>query len=366
MRGTVFKNIIRYVAVIAHVLTALLLIVSAFSDRVSPEKSLLFSYLGLVFPFICLLNIFFCIYWLLCRNWKYILIGVVAFIIGWQSVRGYFPLHLKNESIPDENVIKALTYNVMGFAYKDHTEESPNEIVNYIAGSNADIVCMQEYYSPKSGKGLTAAKLDKALNMYPYKSVILVNNSNWGLAVYSKYPIVNSRRINYKSENNGSSIHEIDINGKKLTLINNHLESFKLTMEDKTRYSAFIKRAGAETFDGLKGTIQQKLGPAYLIRAKQARTVAREIRQVKSDYLLVCGDFNDTPVSYAHRTIQGALLDAFAESGRGLGVTYNQNFFWFRIDNILHSSNMQAIKCQTGHVKYSDHYPLWCYFKLTE
>ena len=28
-------------------------------------------------------------------------------------------------------------------------------------------------------------------------------------------------------------------------------------------------------------------------------------------------------------------MDAFAESGRGMGITYNQNFFWFRIDNIL-------------------------------
>jgi endonuclease/exonuclease/phosphatase family metal-dependent hydrolase len=366
MRAHIFKHIIRNIFVIANVLTALLLIASAFSDRVPPEKNLLFSYLGLVFPFICLLNVFFISYWLLFRRWKYILIGAIAFIICWQSVCSYFPLHFGNEPITGENVIKVLTYNVMGFAYKDHTGKSPNEIINYIAGSNADIVCMQEYYSHKSGKGLTAAKLDKALAMYPYKSVVLVNNSNWGLAVYSKYPISGSRRINYKSKNNSSSIHEIDINGKNLTLINNHLESFKLTMEDKTRYSDFIKRAGAETFDGLKGTIQQKLGPAYLIRAKQARAIANEIRHTKSDFLLVCGDFNDTPVSYAHRTIQGALSDAFVESGRGLGITYNQNFFLFRIDNILHSSNMKAIKCQVDKVKYSDHYPLWCYFKLAE
>jgi len=364
--GNIFRNIIKYIFVITNVLTALLFIASAFSDRVPPGKSLFFSYLGLVFPFICLLNVFFVVYWLLFRNWKYLLIGVFTFIICWQSVRSYFPLHLKSEPIPEENVIKVLTYNVMGFAYKDHTEKSPNEIIKFIAESGADIVCMQEYYFHRSGKGLNATKLNKALEMYPYRSVILVKNTNWGLAVYSKYPISNSRRIDYNSENNGSSIHEIDINGKKLTLINNHLESFKLTMEDKTRYSDFIKGVGPETFDSLKGTIQQKLGPAYLMRAKQARAVAKEIQNTTSDYLLVCGDFNDTPISYAHRTIKGDLLDAFTESGRGVGITYNQNFFWFRIDNILYSPNMKAIKCQVGNVKYSDHYPLWCYFKLTE
>ena len=79
--------------------------------------------------------------------------------------------------------------------------------------------------------------------------------------------------------------------------------------------------------------------------AKQAEAVSKEIKNAKGDYVLVCGDFNDTPISYAHRTIQGDLTDAFAESGRGMGITYNQNFFWFRIDNILHSPNMTSMNC---------------------
>lgn len=81
---------------------------------------------------------------------------------------------------------------------------------------------------------------------------------------------------------------------------------------------------------------------------------------------MVCGDFNDTPISYAHRTIQGPLKDAYAASGRGVGVTYNENFFWFRIDNILHSANMKPINCTVDKVRYSDHYPLWCYLQLKE
>jgi endonuclease/exonuclease/phosphatase family metal-dependent hydrolase len=142
------------------------------------------------------------------------------------------------------------------------------------------------------------------------------------------------------------------------------LESFKLTSEDKVHYSDFIKSAGPETFDGLRGTIQQKLGPAFLIRARQSRIIADEIQKNRSDYLLVCGDFNDTPISYAHRKIQGPLLDAFAESGWGPGTTYNQNYFWFRIDHIMHSPNMEAFNCTVDKVKYSDHYPVWCYLKL--
>jgi endonuclease/exonuclease/phosphatase family metal-dependent hydrolase len=327
----------------------------------------LFSYLGLLFPFICILNVCFVIYWVCLLQWRYVLIGVGAFAICWNPVKNYFPFHLRTDLIPEEHVIKVLTYNVMSFADKDHTADSPNMIVKYIADSGADIVCMQEYMVSKSNKLLTSEKLIRALSMYPFRSTVFFNSSSsskWGLAVYSKYPISASRRVSYTSRNNGSSIHTIDINGKTLTLINNHLESFKLTAEDRSRYSGFIKGVGPDTFDELRGVIQQKLGPAFLIRAKQADTIAEEIRRIKSDYTVVCGDFNDTPVSYTHRTVQGTLKDAFAESGRGVGVTYNQNFFWFRIDHILHSSNMKAINCTIDKEKYSDHYPVWCYFAL--
>jgi endonuclease/exonuclease/phosphatase family metal-dependent hydrolase len=357
------KNIIRYLFVAANALSVLLLLASAYSDRIPPDRILLFSYLGLVFPFICVLNIGFMIYWLFLRQWKYLLIGIVAFAVCWNPVRSYFPFHSR-EDIPKEDVIKVLTYNVMGFAYTDRKKEVQNSIIKYIVDSEADIVCLQEYFVNRSANQLSARKIEAALKMYPYSSVILLKNFGWGLAVYSKYPITSSRRIKYPSEDNGSAIHQININGKTLTLINNHLESFKLTSQDKVHYLDFVKGASPEAFSGLRRTIQQKLGPAFLIRAKQARSVAEEIKKSKSDYLLVCGDFNDTPISYAHRKVQGDLLDAFAESGIGLGITYNLNYFWFRIDNILYSSNMKAYGCTVDQINYSDHYPVWCYLRL--
>ena len=120
----------------------------------------------------------------------------------------------------------------MGFAYLDHTKEHPNPILDYIAHSDADIVCLQEYMAAKSGKRLTESKVFSALKMYPYHAVIRLSEAKHprnGIAVFSKYPIVKSQQIDYTSDANGSAIHTIKINGKKLTLINNHLESFKLT-----------------------------------------------------------------------------------------------------------------------------------------
>jgi endonuclease/exonuclease/phosphatase family metal-dependent hydrolase len=255
----------------------------------------------------------------------------------------------------------------MGFAYKNHTADSPNRIIEYIADSGADIVCIQEYSVSKGGGNLTAKRLNRALKMYPFRSVIELNSNKYqsiGIALFSKYPIEHSRRIKYKSAFNGSAIHEINIKGKKITLVNNHLESFKLTMEDRSKYSQIIGNLGSEALVELKGTLQQKLGTAFQIRAGQAESVAKEVKEANGEYVLVCGDFNDTPISYAHRTIQGDLIDAFSESGRGLGISYNQNKFWFRIDNILHSSNIKSYRCTVDKVRYSDHYPMWCYITL--
>lgn len=351
----------------ANVVAVVLLFISAFSDRISPEKSLLLSYVGLLFPFFCFFILCFTLYWLITKKWKFLLVNVFSTVLCWGAISQYFPIHIKSKEIPIENTLKVLTYNVMSFGFKDHTRENPNKILEYIANSKADIVCLQEYYESKSDKNLSARKIKRALKMYPYQSVNFTSVNPYyksGLAVFSKHPISKSRRIKYDSENNASYIHEVNIDGKKITLINNHLESFKLTSEDKSQYSEFIKNPAADLLDGIRGSFQQKIGPAFLIRAKQARVIREEIEKAKGDYILVCGDFNDTPISYAHRTIQGNLHDAFAKSGLGLGVTYNRNIFRFRIDNILHSKNMKAFNCTVGNIYYSDHNPVWCHLQL--
>lgn len=365
------KSVIRFLfnSVVGtfHMIVILLFVVSAFSDRVSPETSVLFSYLGLGFPVFCILNVCFVCYWLFVWEWRFLLIGLFSFLICWKPVSACFPFHRSVKEIPKEHVLKVLTYNVMGFGYKDHTRKSPNPILQYIADSGADIVCLQEYAVGTTNKFLTDKKIFDALKMYRFRSIIPIGKSGtlkFNIAVFSKYPITRSCRLKYDSAFNGSSVHELNIEGKKLKLINNHLESFKLTSEDKSHYSAFIKNMNSETLDGLKSSITQKLGPAFRIRARQAEAVSEEIKKVDSDYLVVCGDFNDTPVSYAHRTIQGSLTDAYAASGWGIGTTYNENFFWFRIDNILHSDNLKSMNCTVDRVRYSDHYPLWCYLVM--
>ena len=362
-----FKYIQSFVALV-NIVIAILFIIAAFSDYISPGQSVFFSYLGLLFPIFFIINFSFLIYWLVLRRWSYFFIICCSFLLCWKPISRYAPFHFPTDMAQQDNVIKVLSYNVMGFGYKDHTPNNPNEILQYVIHSEADIVCLQEYLVGTSENFLTQEKICEALHMYPYHytlPLVYYKKYAMGLAVFSKYPILNSWKVRYDSSFNGSSVHEIDMNGKKVMVINNHLESFKLTMDDRSKYSDFLKNMNMDTFDGLRETVQRKLGSAFVIRAEQAEIVADEIANLQGDYMIVCGDFNDTPISYAHRVIQGnSLIDAYAESGRGIGISYNQNFFWFRIDHILHSPNIKSYNTTVDKVALSDHFPIWTYLEM--
>ena len=353
-----------------NIFFAFMLIASAYSGFVSPVKNVLFAYAGLLFPILILVNSCFLIYWIIVKRWGISFILVMVFALCWRSIAIFCPFHFNVHPPPREEMIKILSYNVMSFAYQNHTKEKPNKIIEYIAESDADIVCLQEYMVSSRRNLMSSQAVERALSMYPYKAEIFFSNAEnknnqYGLALFSKFPILSSRKIPFTSRYNGSAIYEIYVDGKKVTVVNNHLESFKLTAEDRSKYSDMISNINFDSFEHFSGDMQRKLGQAFRIRSKQSEIIAAEIKKANSYYTIVCGDFNDTPLSYAHRTIQDSLIDAYAESGKGLGISYNQNYFYFRIDHIFHSISMDAYNCRVdAGIKLSDHYPIYCYLKL--
>ncbi len=365
---TTFSSIIFLCTLFA----AITLILSAYSDRFSPvEYSAFPAYMGFIFPAFVLINFCFLAYWIIRRKWQ-ILIPLLGFLISWPAENTYYPIHFKTD-VPD-NAIKFLTYNVQHFdLWASHDEKHPNPIVQYILDQDADIVCLQEYaYLYVNGKVDIHPDFKEK---YPYSradDVVNVNNYKYnGLALFSKYPIIDVWRVPYISKNNGSAVFKVNVNGKIITIINNHLETNRITENDKKEYAHAINNLDDK---GVKTTVveltdiaRQRLSVAFKIRANQAEVVAKEVDKA-SGYVIACGDFNDTPISYARHTIKGKKLrDAFADTGFGWCPTYNENKFYFRIDHILYTPNLKPYNCVVDNsVKYSDHYPMICYFTFGE
>lgn len=352
-----------------HVTLMALLLLSAFSDRISPEKSVFFSFLGMGFPFLILPNLFFVVWWFLFMQWKKMLAGIVSLLLCWGAINAYFPLNARTRDLP-EDCIKILTYNVMGFHHSSaHSEKHPNPVLQYIIDCKADIVCIQEHRSYQNSRHLSPDDLKKALKMYPYSHFYRIETADpslgiYGMSVYSKFPIKSAEKIKFNSTYNGAFKVELDIRGKKVTLINCHLETNNLSDEDRQQYDNMVKDFNSKNIDAMADRTFRKLKPAFKARAAQADKVAEVVGNDTNPYVIVCGDFNDTPISYARQRIKGNLVDAFAETGRGPGITYNRNHFYFRIDYILHSRNIKSYNCSVGKLKDSDHYPVCAWLKL--
>jgi endonuclease/exonuclease/phosphatase family metal-dependent hydrolase len=143
---------------------------------------------------------------------------------------------------------------------------------------------------------------------------------------------------------------------------NCHLQSIQLNHEHYQFMDSLKFRYDNQQIEEIKD-ISFRLRDAFIKRAAQADIIAAHLSSCPHP-VIICGDFNDTPVSYTYRTIKDGLQDAFSGSGWGLGRTYNGKFPSFRIDYILHSESIEALFFSREKVKLSDHFPIISYLKL--
>lgn len=356
-------NFLGKVLLVINVLVALLMVLCAFSSYISPYTFPVLSCAGLAFPIFLLLNFLFFAFWLF-FNRRYALLPLVVMFVCIGQIRAFLPVNISMKQVPDD-AIKILSYNVMFYdSHQPHTEESPNEIVRYIQNSNADIVCLQEasFNNSNSKKFLSEKVFRKALSTYPYFSFHKEKGSGW--VCLSRFPILSTRSIPYESVGNGTVAYELKVGNDTLLLVNNHLESNKLSIDDRAAYRDMIIDPKEDKVKTTSKMLIGKVADAVSIRASQADSVAKFIQDSKHKYVVVCGDFNDSSLSYAHRVIGKGLNDAFVDTGNGLGVSYNRYGFYFRIDHIMASENLDLFNCTVDNsIKTSDHYPIWCYIK---
>ena len=341
---------------VVNLLTALLLLVCAYSPMLPAEYMPLLSLAGLAFPFVLAANVAFFLLWLLFYR-PFMLVSLVAFVVCVPQIRAFFPLNMAYQNPPAES-FKLVSYNILSSNLKSSTANRDNPLVTYLEGCEADIICLQEC---AWGDKLKKKDVDYALRNYRYKHHHPLSKGRNGLACYSRYPILSATSIKYKSIGNGSIAYRIKVEEDTLLVINNHLESFRIKESDVEIYHSMMENLNRQELASGSKTLLKKLSLPAATRARQADSIAKHISRSPHQKVIVCGDFNDSPISYTHRVVGRNLKDAFVESGNGWGISYHENRFYFRIDHILLSKNMKSYDCTVDHsVKSSDHYPIWC------
>ncbi len=344
------------------------ILLSYLSVYISPEKIWLLAFFGLAYPFLLISNILFVIFWIYKKN-KLFLFSLIAILLGLNYLKTYVQIPLKKENketIEAKNIFKVLSYNVRLFDLYDwhESENTSNKIFEFINSKDVDIICFQEFFTNNDGE-LSEKAFSKNLNG-EYNShihyTIENRNYNYGIATFSKYPIVNRGVINFRNSSNSSIYTDVVIASDTVRIFNNHLQSIRF---NKNNYTFITNSKALKDDERLKEIkdISFRLRDAFVKRANQANILSKHIQN--SPYpVIVTGDFNDVPVSYTYKKMKQDLNDSFIESGNGIGTTYMGKFPSFRIDFIFHSQELKCIDFDIPNVRLSDHFPVTSEFIL--
>lgn len=344
----------RKVLLFAHILVIVAGVLGILANYTSPVSTKIPAYFGFFFPLVLILNLIAFMSWLMIDR-KLAWISVIVFAAFGPFLFRTFSFSFGKSA---EEEFKIMSYNVKNFDLYDWNE-NPNarvEIIKLVRDEQPDIACFQEFYDADRGEHLNIAAIEDAMGEsdYAFATTFDQQGSRFGVALFSKFPILDWQAIPLlESKNNTAMYADLLVKGDTLRVFNVHLQSINLGYDD---YDYLNSPQGNQPEVTRK--IVFKLNRGLETRAKQAEQLQDSIEG--SPYpVLVCGDFNDGPMSYTYSTIKGDLNDAFVRKGMGFGQTYNElSFPILRIDFILPSDELKVLNYKTLHEDLSDHYPI--------
>ena len=359
--GRIVWSVVDIIIFVISVIVAFLLLMAYIAPHVNPHRSLWFAFVGLGAPFLYIANLVLFLYWAVRWRKTAIGLGIIA-LIGIGHVSKFFkpPIEKVYEHTRTPGAIRILSYNVEGFFGRDSLGERGNqldEIAAFIGEVDPDIICLQEFELNKINPRI---RVDSLLSAWPHNIFFFSmgdgNLSGRGLAIYSKYRIFRRGGIHYPESNNASMWADVAIHRDTLRIYNNHLQTTQISEKDQA-YLGTGQLLSDSTREERFRDILEKLGRNFKVRADQVDSVSQIIHD-GTPRVVVCGDFNDTPMSYTYRKMRGNFDDAFCEKGRGVIATYRGLLGIFRIDYLFLSDDLVTLQYEVDQPRWSDHNPI--------
>lgn len=324
------------------------LLLSCLAPYVHPTKHPVVMFFGLYYIPLFLLNILFLLVAVF-RHPRAILISVIA-LLPTLLLAERFVKFGREEEVPEGPSVKILTYNLGRYdagARKTTPEASVQGIRQLLAEQDADIVCLQEFAIQDTGR------LNGCLPDYPYHALHLFKGNRWfGNVTLSKYPIVSESALTFPQSRNLCVVTDIALDDRTFRVYNCHLESNSIS------FTSLVKRLShRENFTDEVAQVHGRVREATRRRSEQVSALLDN--EAQSPWLtFLCGDFNDSPVSYTYHQLTRYQKDSFVEAGHGMGSSYSALWPMLRIDYILLPQEFTARQHETLRVPWSDHYPV--------
>ncbi|MDP1621596.1 MAG: endonuclease/exonuclease/phosphatase family protein [Bacteroidales bacterium] len=355
----------KYILYLLNLCAVAGLLASYISGYVSPEKFWILAFFGIAYPILLIINVLFVIFWLL--TWKrFIFVSLIAIVAGYNSLFAIYPIRLSKPAVSQSPEIKIVSFNIhslYGTKTANNKQETKSRVTGFLAGQNADIICIQEFYAIGEDFSQILSKFSGSIHLdhYTFKNYREFDNKKKinAIATFSRFPIVNSGYLRLPERGHFAIFSDMVINGDTIRVYNLHLESIRFGNDDYSFYTKLTEadKEATTIHEGSKRMLW-KLRKAFIIRSKQVNLLTEHIDACTYPVIL-SGDFNDTPSSYTHHQLTKRLTDSYIECGQGLfRSTYAGTFPSFRIDYVLHSDKFKAISYETFEIDLSDHYPI--------
>lgn len=318
-----------------------------FAPYVNPHQFSLLSFLGLSFPILVLMNMLFVVFWLMVKI-KYAGLSFITLACGWAFLKGFIAFNV-GQVKPAKQNFSIVSYNISNAskAYdkvKAVKKEKSENLIEFLKRfKDEDVVCLQEV------GGYAYDLIKKEFNDWNHHKL------QRGAMIMSKHPIFHSGEISFGTITNSCLWADLIINFDTVRVYSMHLQSNQITKDAEEMINNGNKD-NKETWQGVKG-ILRKYHHYHLIRATQSEMI--KLHAKRSPYpVIICGDMNDTPVSYTYAHLSENMNDVFYKRGKGIGTTYNGKIPFLRIDYILSDLCLQPAKFSIIKEPYSDHYPV--------
>ena len=367
MPKNLFRRLTKNFFILTNIFLALLFLLGCYGYWFNPKYFWPVGFLTLsAFYFLLLLVVFF-IFWLFVKP-RRSLISLIAIALAYGPVQNILPVRFSSSfdmNKPDK-ILRVMTWNVAQFNVlndKKHPE-GKNQMFDIINNCQPDIACFQEMVAEDStikNHGHMKEFLEK-LKFPDYFYSYNVKEDFWGYAhfgiiIFSKYPIINKKTISFYPNDYNSIFQYVDIvkGADTIRVFNVHLQSLRFSRANLK----YIEEPTVEKENTIKESksIIGKFKNGFLKRKVQADRIRAEME--KSPYpVIITGDFNDVPNSYAYHAIGKDMKNVYVEKGSGLGRTFTGISPVLRIDNIFVDNKFEVQQFLRIPKKLSDHFPI--------
>lgn len=351
-----------------NLLFILFLVLAYFSIYFNPGIFWWIAIFGLLFPISLIANLIFVVFWLFVKKLNALYSGI-AILLGLFYFLDFFALHPFPEKAP-ENSVKIMSYNVRLFDLYNwnKNKETKAEIFDFLAEENPAIICFQEFYENRGeyGKNFKTTsvlvEILDAKNHHEKYTHKMEGDQYFGVATFTKYPIVHKGYVPFDQEETNACIFtDIKIGEDTIRVYNTHMGSIRFNADDYKYFGDEDTQFKSNRKSGER--ILGRLKQAYKKRVSQAEKIINHCKH--SPYrVVICGDFNDIPISYTYHQFEEHYKDAFLESGFGIGKTYIGKIPSYRIDYIWLDESISAYEFEVHKEELSDHRAISCFINI--